>query len=117
MDDLRRLSRDGHAIALGACMAGYLIAMFLPLLVEDDAVVLGVRLAAAALGLLVARSAYRTWPSKGTTALLIGAWAVGLGVSACLVALGVDGAGAIGTAVTFAGFLGAVYLRDRSLVR
>ena len=98
-------------------MAGFLVAMFLPLLVDDDAVVLVVRLAAAAAGVLVARSAYRTWPSKGTTALLIGAWAVGLGVSACLVALGVDGAGAIGTAVTFAVFLAAMYMRDRSLVR
>jgi hypothetical protein len=53
----------------------------------------------------------------GYTALLVGAWAVGLGVSACLVALDADGAGAIGAGVTVLGFFAAVYVSQKSLVR
>ena len=114
MDGDGRLSPDRYALALGGCVAAFLVAMFLPAAISDDGLVLVLRLAAAAVGLAVAIGAYRTWPSRGTTALLVGAWAVGLGVSACLLALDVESAGMIGAGVTLLGFLAAVYVSDNS---
>jgi hypothetical protein len=116
MDGHGRLTRDGYALALGGSVAAFLVAMFLPAVLSDDRLVLVLRVAVAGVGLAVAIGAYRTWPSRGTTALLVGAWAVGLGVSACLAALDLDGAGAIGAGVTLLGFLAAVYVSQKSSV-